>query len=396
MHRFIILIVFTLISFFTIKAQISVSGSVSDASTEDVLIGVTVLEFGSNNGTVTDENGQYTISLRSDTASLKFLYIGYTTQTIKLNNLVVLNVALKSEELLDEAIVIGYGEQSKTKITSAVSTIDAKTLKKLPVPTVSNGLEGLASGLFVRQGSGEPGFSGSSFEIRNFGNALVIVDGSPGNIDDLDPNEIENISILKDAAAAAVYGVQGGNGVILITTRKGSIGKPELNYSNQFTQTSFTQYPDFLNSVDYANVLNEGLVNDGKSPFYTSEEIEAFRSGSDPINYPNENWKELMFKKYGFQQRHNLNISGGNQKIKYFASAGFLNQGSNYTEDVLNYNQYNLRTNLNAYVNDYLTLQLNLAGRRRLNEAPGYSAYDIFRELSRALPNNLAYYPCFS
>ena len=140
-------------------------------------------------------------------------------------------------------------------------------------------------------------------------------------------------------------------------------------------------------------MLNEGLVNDGKSPFYTSEEIEAFRSGSDPINYPNENWKELMFKKYGFQQRHNLNISGGNQKIKYFASAGFLNQGSNYTEDVLNYNQYNLRTNLNAYVNDYLTLQLNLAGRRRLNEAPGYSAYDIFRELSRALPNNLAYYP---
>ena len=176
MHRFIILIVFTLISFFTIKAQISVSGSVSDASTEDVLIGVTVIEVGSNNGTVTDENGQYTISLRSDTASLKFLYIGYTTQTIKLNNLVVLNVALKSEELLDEAIVIGYGEQSKTKITSAVSTIDAKTLKKLPVPTVSNGLEGLASGLFVRQGSGEPGFSGSSFEIRNFGNALVIVD----------------------------------------------------------------------------------------------------------------------------------------------------------------------------------------------------------------------------
>lgn len=393
MCRLMFLFMVPFVFFGISKAQVSVSGVVTDESTSEKLIGVTILEVGTTNGTVTDDNGRYSISLLSDTASLQFFYIGFTTQIIKLGNQVVLNVALKSNELLDEAVVIGYGEQSKTKITSAVSTIDAKTLKKLPVPTVSNGLEGLASGLFVRQGSGEPGFSGSSFEIRNFGNALVIVDGSPGNIDDLDPNEIENISVLKDAAAAAVYGVQGGNGVILVTTRRGSFGKPELNYSNQFTLNSFTQYPDFLNSVDYATVLNEGLVNDGKSPFYTSEEIEKFRTGSDPINYPDENWKELMFKKYGFQQRHNLNISGGNQKIKYFASAGFLNQGSNYTEDVLNYNQYNLRTNLNAYVNEYLTLQLNIAGRRRLNEAPGYSAYNIFRELSRALPNNLAYYP---
>jgi TonB-dependent SusC/RagA subfamily outer membrane receptor len=280
MLRLPVILFFTLFSLVLIKAQVTVGGIVTDVSTGEKLIGVTVIELGSANGTVTDDNGQYSISLISDTSLLQFYYVGFTTQSIKVIDKLVINVAMKSNELLDEAIVIGYGEQSKSKITSAVSTIDAKTLKKLPIPIVSNGLEGLASGLFVRQGSGEPGFSGSSFEIRNFGNALVIVDGSPGNIDDLDPNEIENISILKDAAAAAVYGVQGGNGVILVTTRKGTIGKPELNYSNQLTQNSFTQYPDFLNSVDYANVLNEGLVNDGKSPFYTNDEIEAFRSGS--------------------------------------------------------------------------------------------------------------------
>ena len=388
-----ILFLFFLLFAFSLTAQVEISGIVTDASNGETLIGVNILVVGTSSGTATDIDGKYTLTVGADATALQFSYTGFTTQTIEIGDTRVINVALASGELLDEVVVVGYGKQSKVKLTSAVSTIDSKTLRKLPVASVSNGLEGLASGLFVRQGSGEPGFSGSSFEVRNFGNALVIVDGSPGNIDDLDPNEIESISILKDAAAASVYGVQGGNGVVLITTRKGKIGKPELNYSNQFTNTAFTQYPDFLNSIQYATVLNEGLLNDGQTPFYSEEQIEAFRSGSDPINYPNEDWKKLIFKDYGFQQRHNLNLTGGNEKMKYFVSAGFLNQGSNYTEDVLSFQQYNLRTNINADVSDFLNLQINLAGRRRVNEAPGYSAYNIFRELSRALPTNLAYYP---
>lgn len=388
-----ILFLLFILSPFYLIAQIEVSGVVKDAETGETLVGVNVLVSGTTSGTITDIDGKYVISVKENTASLQFSYIGYTPQTILVDDKRLINVLLTSGNILDEVVVIGYGKQSKVKLTSAISTIDDKILKKLPVSNVSNSLEGLASGLFVRQGSGEPGFSGSSFEVRNFGNALVIVDGSPGSIDDLDPNEIENISVLKDAAAASVYGVQGGNGVILITTRNGNIGKPELNYSNQFTNTAFTFYPDFLNSVQYATVLNEGLNNAGQSPFYSEEQIEAFRSGSDQINYPNENWKEMMFKKFGFQQRHNLNLTGGNKRVKYFVSAGYLDQGSNYTEDVLSYNQYNLRTNINADVTDFLKLQVNLAGRRRINEAPGYSAYNIFRELSRALPTNLAYYP---
>ncbi|MCR9290814.1 MAG: TonB-dependent receptor [Bacteroidetes bacterium] len=393
LRQIFFLLLFFFLTALGLNAQIEINGTVTDVDTGEKLIGVNILIVGSTIGTITDLDGKYSIIADEESTSLQFSYTGYTSQTIEIGDEKVIDVALSSGKLLDEVVIVGYGKQSKVKLTSSVSTVDKETLKKLPVPNVSNGLEGLASGLFVRQGSGEPGFSGSSFEVRNFGNALVIVDGSPGNLDDLDPNEIENISVLKDAAAASVYGVQGGNGVVLVTTRKGKIGKPELNYSNQFTNTAFTQYPDFLNSIDYATVLNEGLINDGQNPFYTEEQIELFRNGTDLINYPNEDWKKLIFRDKGFQQRHNLNLTGGNEKMKYFLSAGYLDQGSNYTEDVLSYQQYNLRTNINADVSDFLNLQVNLAGRRRINEAPGYSAYDIFRELSRALPTNLAYYP---
>ncbi len=378
---------------FQLSAQTQVSGQVTDAGTGEPLIGATVVVEGTTNGMLTDDDGRYRLRVGESATRIRFSYTGYTAQSIEINGQSEISVALVAGLQLEEVVVVGYGSQSRAKLTSAVSTVDEETLKKLPVPNVSNGLEGLAAGLFVRQGSGEPGFSGSSFEVRNFGNALVIVDGSPGNIDELDPNEIESISVLKDAAAASVYGVQGGNGVILVTTRKGSLSRPRLNYSNQFTWTEFTAYPDFLNSVQRATVMNEGLANAGQAPFYTEEEIEAFRSGSDPINYPNEDWKELMFRDFGFQQRHNLNLSGGNEKVRYFASAGFLNQGSNYNADVLNYQQFNIRSNIEANITDNLVLNLKLAGRRRLNEAPAYSAYNIFRELSRALPTDLAYYP---
>jgi TonB-dependent SusC/RagA subfamily outer membrane receptor len=284
-----------------LSAQIEISGTVTDAETNEPLIGTNVVIFGTTTGVTTDLNGKYTIKVGDNSDSLQFSYTGYSSQIIAVGEKRVINVMMTSGQLLDEVVVVGYGKQSKVKLTSAISTVDNKTLKKLPTPNVSNGLEGLASGLFVRQGSGEPGFSGSSFEIRNFGNALVIVDGSPGNIDDLDPNEIESISILKDAAAASVYGVQGGNGVVLVTTRKGGLSKPELNYSNQFTNTAFTAYPDFLNSIQYATVLNEGLINAGLTRFYTPEQIALFESGEDPINYPNENRKALMFKDWGFQ-----------------------------------------------------------------------------------------------
>lgn len=374
-------------------AQISVSGKVTDAVTGESLPGANIIIKGSVKGAQTDFDGNFSIqSQKGDVLAIS--YLGYVSQEILIEDVTNFQIKLVVDSnSLDEVIVVGYGSTSRTKIISAVSVVDAKTLKEIPVPNVSNALEGLAAGLFVRQGTGEPGFSGSSFEIRNFGSALVIVDGSPGDLNQLDPNEIESISVLKDAAAAAVYGVQGGNGVVLIKTRSGSFGKPELSYTNAFTYTSFTSSPDYLTSAQYGEVLNEGLRNDNQAPFYSEEEIESYRSGSDPVNYPNTDWKGLVIKDWGFQERHNLSLSGGSNKIKYFVNAGYLGQGSNYTEDVLSYKQYNLRSNIEADIDDNFKLTFNLAARRRLNEAPAFSAYNIFRELSRALPTDLAYYP---
>ncbi len=388
-------ILLTLALFFCVSismAQITVSGNVTDATSQP-LPGVNVIIKGTATGAATDFDGNFSIRAAKGDV-LVISYLGFVTKEVVIGDATELSITLQEDAAtLDEVVVIGYGSKSKTKIISSVSVVDEKTLKKIPVPTVSNALEGLASGLFVRQGSGEPGFSNSSFEVRNFGSALVIIDGSPGDLNQLDPNEIESISVLKDAAAASVYGVQGGNGVVLIQTRRGKEGKPKLTYSNQFTYTAFTSYPDFLNSVQYAEVLNEGLRNANQDPFYTDAEIDAFRTGSDPINFPDTDWKDLVLKEWGFQQRHNLNLSGGTEKVKYFVSAGYLDQGSNYTEDVLSFQQFNLRSNINANITDNLKLTFNLAGRRRINEAPAYSAYNIFRELSRALPNDLAYYP---
>ncbi|WJJ95710.1 SusC/RagA family TonB-linked outer membrane protein [Algibacter luteus] len=373
-------------------AQNQVSGKVTDEASFP-LPGANVIKKGTTTGTQADFDGNFSIEAVTGDI-LVISYLGYVTQEVIIANKTSLTIVLiEDASQLDEVVVVGYGSKSKTKLISAVSTIDEETLKKQPVPNVSNALEGLASGLFVSQGSGEPGFSNSSFEVRNFGSALVIVDGAPGDLNQLDPNEIENISVLKDASAAAVYGVQGGNGVVLITTRKGKIGKPKLTYSNQFTYTSFTSYPEYLSSADRAEILNEGLRNAGAAQFYTDEEVELFRSGADPINYPNTDWRDLVLKDWGFQQQHNLNLSGGTEKVKYFVSAGYVDQGSNYTEDVLSFQRYNLRTNINADVTDNLNLTVNLGARRQLNETPGYSAYDIFRELSRSLPNDLAYYP---
>jgi TonB-linked SusC/RagA family outer membrane protein len=370
-----------------------VSGNVSDEETKQPIPGVTILVKDSTKGTTTDFDGNFSIEV-STTDILVVSYLGYLTQEIEVNDTLNFTLLLREDTSeLDEVIVVGYGTKSKQKIISAVSIVDEEALKALPVATVSNGLEGLASGLFVRQNSGEPGFSNSSFEVRNFGNALVIVDGAPGDINQLEANEIESISVLKDAAAAAVYGVQGGNGVVLITTKKGKFGKPQLTYSNQFTYTSLTSYPDFLTSAQYGEVLNEGLRNSNQAPFYTEDEIELFQSGADPINYANTDWKSLVIKDWGFQQRHNLNLTGGTEKVNYFVSAGYLDQGSNYNADVLSYQQYNLRSNLDAKVTDNVQLTFNLGARRKMNEAPAYSAYNIFRELSRALPTDLAYYP---
>lgn len=373
-------------------ADIIVKGKVKDNGGM-ALTGATVLVKGTSKGVITDADGNYTISVPDRGAVLVFSFTGYLSREIKVNDQ-TLNVVLEENVgLLNETVVVGYGTQSKAKLTSSISQLNTDLLKKAPVPALSNALEGLSPGLFVRQGSGEPGFSNSSFEIRNFGAALVIIDGTPGDINKLDPNEVESISVLKDAAAASVYGVRGGNGVVLVKTRRGEAGKPKLSYSNQFTYSKIANYPEYLNSAEYATITNQMLTNSGQQPKYTDEQIQKYRDGSDPFRYPNTNWFKETLKEWSPQQRHNLNVSGGNEGTKYFLTAGFINQGSLYKADVLNFNQYNIRANIDTKILDNLNLSFNIAGRRQDKEAPGYSATDIYRSLNRNLPIDVAYYP---
>lgn len=373
--------------------DVTIKGKVTD-NKGIPLIGATVTIKGTKRAAIADADGNYFILVSDKSAILVFSYTGYLNKEVKVNGQTLLNVVLEENVgLLTELVVVGYGTQSKAKLTSSISQVNTDLLKKTPVPSISNGLEGLSPGLFVRQTSGEPGFSGSSFEIRNFGSALVIIDGTPGDIDKLDPNEVESISVLKDAAAASVYGVQGGNGVILVKTRRGQSGKAKLTYSNQFNFSKPTNYPEYLNSVEYATITNEMLVNSGQQPKYTEEQIQKYRDGSDPFRYPNTNWLKETLKDWGKQQRHNLNVTGGTADTKYFLSAGFINQGSLYKADVLNFDQYNIRANVDTKILDNLNLSFNVAGRRQDREAPGYSALDIYRSLNRNLPIDLAYYP---
>ena len=256
-------------------AQISVSGNITDAATNEPLPGANIIIKGSSKGAQTDFDGNFSIEVKkADILQISFL--GYDTQEIQIGDTTYLQIKLTANaNSLDEVIVVGYGTTSRTKIISAVSVLDTNTLKEIPVPNVSNALEGLAAGLFVRQGSGEPGFSGSSFEVRNFGNALVIVDGAPGDLNQLDPNEIESISVLKDAAASAVYGVQGGNGVVLVKTRKGKFGKPSNKVHKWYLPIQNLHHRlNYLSSAQYAEVLNEGLRNEIRHHFIQTQKLK--------------------------------------------------------------------------------------------------------------------------
>jgi len=374
-------------------ADITIKGKVLDREGKP-LPGATVIVKGTKRVATADADGNYTIIVSENDPILVFSFTGFSSQEIRINGQTTINVNLEENVgALSELVVVGYGTQSRAKLTSAVSQVNTDLMKKLPVPNISNALEGMAPGLFVRQTSGEPGFSDSRFEIRNFGNALVIIDGSPGDINKLDPSEVESISVLKDAAAASIYGVQGGNGVVLVKTRRGEIGRPKLSYSNQFTFSQPTSYPEYLSSAEYAIMSNQMAVNSGQAPKYSEQDIQKYRDGSDPIRYPNTNWFKETLKPFSFQQRHNLNVSGGTSDTKYFISAGFIDQGSLYRSDNLNFNQYNIRGNVDTKILDNLELSFNLAARRQNRDAPGYSAYDIYRSLQRNLPIDLAYYP---
>ena len=367
----------------TSEQQKKVTGHITD--TKGVpLTGVTIIEKNTQNGALSDANGAYSINVASEKSLLVFTFIGFTAQEITVGSQNTVNVSLaESTLLLEEVVVIGYGSQKKTTITGAVTAIESAKLLQSPVANISNAIEGRVPGLLTNQVSGAPGQDNATIRIRGIGtfagsaDPLVMIDGIQAqNYNNLDPNEIESISILKDASATAVYGVRGANGVLLITTKRGKLGKPEVTFTSQFAVTQFTDLREYMGSYDYAKGYNEALRYDSYLtgsylPKYTDEDIEHWRTGDDPLFHPNANWEKILFKPYATQSQENLNISGGTEKVKYFFSVGYFEQGSLFNDKAydpgysteMKFKRYNFRSNFDFKISDRLKAIINLSSQ---------------------------------
>ncbi len=339
----------------------TVSGRVLDANGEPI-IGATIIEKGTSNGTVTDFNGNFTLNV-AENATLEVSYIGYESQQCQAVAGVPLNLTLKEDtEMLDEVVVVGYGSQKKVNVIGSISTIDSKSLESRSVPDVSNLLTGQMSGVTITQSSGNPGQDAGTIRIRGVGSfgatpdPLVLVDGMPGSLSDLTPADIDNISVLKDASSAAIYGSRAANGVILVTTKKGREGKTNVIYNGSVGISQATELPDFAHSYEYAEYYNMAMGTET----YTPEMIQKYRDGSDPDNYADEMYLEELLGGHAFQTKHELNVSGGNNRLQYMASMGYLRQ--NGLMDNNYYNRYSGRLNLNAQLSKKLSLNVRVSG----------------------------------
>ncbi|AYD48256.1 TonB-dependent receptor [Arachidicoccus soli] len=369
------------------------------------LSNVTITIAGSKTGTITDTNGKFEISV-TPSSSLIFSSIGFESQTIAVNNRNSLRVVLKSAQAssLNDVVVVGYGTQKRATLTGSISEVKGADLVKSPQANLSNSLAGRFSGIIVDNRSGEPGYDGSSISIRGLattGNndVLVVVDGVPGQLgglERLDPNDIASITVLKDASAA-IYGNRAANGVILVTTKRGKLGKPVISYSFNQGFSSPTRLPKMADAATYAQIMNEidyyASPSNGMNQAYTNDQIQKFKDGSDPLNYPNTNWEKQTLKNVALQNQQDLNVSGGSEDVKYFVSLGTISQDGIYKNGATKYHQYNFRSNIDANVTNRFKVSLSLAGRDEDRQYPQTGAGDIFRSIYRAKPIVGAFYP---
>lgn len=357
----------------------SVKGTVLDQNGEPV-IGANIVEKGTTNGTISDINGQFTLNVGQRNPVLVVSYIGFATKEVPVGNASSLNVKLsENTEALDEVVVVGYGVQKRASVTGSVATIQTKDIATVKTPNVSNTLAGKLPGLRAVQRSGAPGDDDASIDIRGFGSALVIVDGVERDFKQIDANDIESISILKDASAA-VYGFKGANGVILVTTKKGEAGKPKISYNGYVGLQNITRYPEFYNAYEYATLYNEAQQNIGVTPPYSPDDLERFKQGIGTTD-----WYDEVIRKTAPTTYHNLSVSGGSEKVKYFFSLGFTDQEGIYRSKAFNYKRYNVRSNISAEIVKGFTVDLQLSGRLDTRMKP-YEAEPLSRSIQMAKP----------
>jgi len=409
-------------------SQNRVTGTVLDQN-QSPLIGASVLVKGTTEGSLTDNSGQFTISSSSRLDTLVVSYLGFETQQVAVGGQSNLTInMMESTSSLDEVVVVAYGTQKKETVTGAVAGVKGVDLVQSPAANLSNSLAGRIPGLVVIQTSGEPGVDDPRINIRGtntLGNSspLIVIDGIPdrdGGIGRLNPQDIESISVLKDASAA-IYGARAANGAILITTKRGTTGKPTVTYDLNLGWSQPTVIPEMSNAVEYATIMNElpiyqtipvnewetawqSIQNTGTydSPTdgvgtlnanYSPEAVRLHGEGSDPWGYPDTDWFADAFKTWSPQNRHNLQISGGSQNFRYLASLGYLHQDAYYHESATFFDQYSGRVNLDADINDYINVKVGLLARREDRNFPTQSAGAIFRMLMRGRPTEPEVWP---
>jgi len=339
----------------------SISGKVTDSS-GGALPGVTILVKGTTSGIITDANGNYALANVPSAATLVFSFVGMKTQEIKIEGKTLVNVKLVEETVgLEEVVAVGYGTMKKGNLTGSVSTVRSNDLATVPMASTTNSLAGRLSGLVALQSGGQPGYDAATLSIRGFGDALIIVDGVEADFNSIDANQIESVSILKDGSAA-IYGSRAGNGVILVTTKRGSNQKPTITYKSSYTLQGITAIPKPCSSAQYDEITREAWVNAGSTgtePF-TLAEIQKYYDGTDP-QYPNTNWYNYLIRDWAPQQQHNLSVRGGSDKIKYYGFLGYMNQETIWKKSGGNYDRYNLQSNIDAKILDNLSLQFDIA-----------------------------------
>lgn len=386
------------------QSQRQITGRVMDESGE-LLIGVNVLEVGTTNGAVTDINGTYTIVVTTHNPVLRFTYVGFIEREVRVGSEGILDVSM-SEDIgaLEEVVVIGYGSQTKATLTGSISQVSTQTIERVASPTLSTTLGGMLPGIITRQSSGEPGYDSAELLIRGVGTwtgnrqPLVLVDGIERDINILNSQEIESFTILKDASATAVYGVRGANGVILINTKRGRIGKPKVTLRTEFANLHGLRFPDYINGFEFASLMNEAVAHGTGSTDnlpWSEADLLNFKSGADPYSYPSVNWTDEVLKRNAFQTINNLSISGGTDIVRYFVNVGYTMKEGLYRQDPqYEYrtnpvsSRYNFRSNIDVNLSKDLIAELGLGGIIEDRTYPGHGAPMIFNSMKKISPIN--------
>jgi TonB-linked SusC/RagA family outer membrane protein len=362
------------------QREITITGIVTDESGEPV-IGASIIEKNNpSHGTVTDIDGKFTMTNLPENTILQFTYVGMKPQEVAIEGKTIIYITMEPDiESLEEIVVVGYGKQKRSSLTGSVVQVNGAELIKVPHPNISQSLIGKLPGIIFKQSSGQPGLDDATMLVRGYGTynnstPLFLVDGVKRAFSHIDPNDIESVSVLKDASAAAVYGVEGAHGVILITTKRGKSGRPTLTYNGSVSVSQNTRYPEFLTGTEYAYWHNKANEMDGNAKWFSDEEIAMMSNGDPADGLENTDWVNKFLGQSAPTTQHNISINGGTENARYFTSLGMTNQNG-FVKN-MSFKTYNIRTNLDITLNKSWTMAMNIAGRMEKSNTPGSLSFE--------------------